>query len=75
MLTLFLLARSFGRQVALARLKNDLVATVSHELKTPLTAMRALVDTLLDTPQLDEKVTREIPAVDLARRIRGSASR
>jgi len=32
---------------------------VSHELKTPLTAMRALVDTLLDTEKLDEKTTRE----------------
>jgi signal transduction histidine kinase len=53
------IARSFGRQVRLARLKNDLVATVSHELKTPLTAMRALVDTLLDTRRLDEKTTRE----------------
>jgi signal transduction histidine kinase len=30
----------------LARLKNDLVSTVSHELKTPLASMRALVDTL-----------------------------
>jgi signal transduction histidine kinase len=54
-----LIARGFGRQVQLARLKNDLVATVSHELKTPLTAMRALVDTLLDTEQLNEKTTRE----------------
>jgi signal transduction histidine kinase len=54
-----LIARSFGRQVALARLKNDLVANVSHELKTPLTAMRALVDTLLDAEQFDEKTTRE----------------
>jgi signal transduction histidine kinase len=54
-----LIARGFGRQVQLARLKNDLVATVSHELKTPLTAMRALVDTLLDTEQFDEKTTRE----------------
>src|SRR5258708_3319096 len=54
-----LIARGFGRQVALARLKNDLVATVSHELKTPLTAMRALVDTLLDTERFDEKTTRE----------------
>jgi signal transduction histidine kinase len=54
-----LIARSFGRQVALARLKNDLVATVSHELKTPLTAMRALVETLLDTEKFDEKTTRE----------------
>jgi len=55
----FFIARGFGRQVALARLKNDLVANVSHELKTPLTAMRALVDTLLDTERFDEKTTRE----------------
>ena len=53
------IARGFGRQVELARLKNDLVATVSHELKTPLTAMRALVDTLLDAEQFDAKTTRE----------------
>jgi signal transduction histidine kinase len=54
-----LIARGFGRQVQLARLKNDLVATVSHELKTPLTAMRALVDTLLDAERFDETTTRE----------------
>src|SRR5258708_5329819 len=54
-----LIARGFGRQVQLARLKNDLVATVSHELKTPLTAMRALVDTLLDAERFDEKTTRD----------------
>jgi signal transduction histidine kinase len=53
------IARGFGRQMQLARLKNDLVATVSHELKTPLTAMRALVDTLLDTEKFDETTTRE----------------
>jgi signal transduction histidine kinase len=53
------IARGLGRQVRLARLKNDLVATVSHELKTPLTAMRALVDTLLDAEKFDETTTRE----------------
>ena len=37
-----------ARQMRLTRLKNDLIATVSHELKTPLTSMRVLVDTLLE---------------------------
>ena len=36
------------RQMRLTRLKNDLIATVSHELKTPLSSMRVLVETLLE---------------------------
>ncbi len=43
-----LLARYVSRQMRLTRLKNDLIATVSHELKTPLSSMRVLVDTLLE---------------------------
>ena len=43
----FWVAMSFRRQMQLARLKNDLVAAVSHELKTPLASIRLLVDTLL----------------------------
>ncbi len=35
------------RQISLAKLKNDLAATVSHELKTPIASVRILVDTLL----------------------------
>jgi signal transduction histidine kinase len=43
----------------LARLKNELVSAVSHELKTPLASIRALVDTLAagrfrDQQQLQE---------------------
>jgi signal transduction histidine kinase len=37
-----------NRQIRENRLKNDLIATVSHELKTPLSSMRLFVDTLLD---------------------------
>jgi signal transduction histidine kinase len=54
-----LAARLVRRQMALARLKNDLTATVSHELKTPLSSMRVLVDTLLDSKTLDEPTVRD----------------
>jgi signal transduction histidine kinase len=42
------IARYLRRQMKLTRLKNDLIATVSHELKTPLASMRVLIDTLVD---------------------------
>jgi signal transduction histidine kinase len=49
----------FRRQMRLARLKTDLVAAVSHELKTPLASMRLLVDSLLEDTHLDPVKTRE----------------
>jgi signal transduction histidine kinase len=44
----WLAAQAIRRQMRVASLKNDLVATVSHELKTPLAAIRLLVDSLLE---------------------------
>ena len=54
-----LAVRLLRRQMALAQLKNDLAATVSHELKTPLSSMRVLVDTLLDAEKIEERKARE----------------
>ena len=47
------------RQLHLARLKTDLVAAASHELRTPVTAIRVLVDGLLADRTLDQAKTRE----------------
>jgi signal transduction histidine kinase len=58
-LTGLLAGQSLRRQARLARLKTDLVATVSHELKTPLASMRLLVETLLEDGFRDEIAARE----------------
>lgn len=52
-------AKSIGRQVRLNTLKNDFIATVTHELKTPLASMRILVDTLLEGNYRDSKQVME----------------
>jgi signal transduction histidine kinase len=51
--------RLVRRQMALTQLRTDLVANVTHELKTPLASMRLLVDTLLNSESLHEPTARE----------------
>jgi signal transduction histidine kinase len=52
-------ARLINQRLRLAGMKADLVAVVSHELKTPISSMGLLVDTLLDEAALDPDKTRE----------------
>ncbi len=54
-----LMAGTVLRQIRLTRLKNDLIATVTHELKTPLASMRVLTDTLLSGHVRDEAQRRD----------------
>ena len=61
-LTLFgawLLWRDVRREVETAELRSQIVASVSHELKTPLTSIRMFAETLLLGRQTREEVRRE----------------
>jgi len=51
--------QAVGRQIKLNKLKNDFIATVTHELKTPLASMRVLADTLLEGNYKDQKQATE----------------
>jgi signal transduction histidine kinase len=60
----WLILSDLRREVVLARKKSDFVSNVSHELKTPLTAIRMFSELLLeDRVQSDEKKRRYLQII------------
>jgi len=49
-----LMSRDITRLEAVARMRRDFIANVSHELKTPLTVLAGFIETLADV-ELDER--------------------
>ncbi len=65
----FVLVRSVRREVLLARRKEDFIAAISHELKTPLTGIRMYADMLregwVQSPEMaDGYATRILEETD-----------
>ncbi|MEO6208027.1 MAG: HAMP domain-containing sensor histidine kinase [Candidatus Limnocylindrales bacterium] len=54
----YLIVRSRNREMALARLQSDFVATVSHEFRTPLTTLRQYNELLHDPGDLTPEKRR-----------------
>jgi len=54
-----LIIRSITQEVNLLNLKSEFIASVSHEFKTPLTAMGAILERLMDDEVKDSKKIRE----------------
>jgi two-component system phosphate regulon sensor histidine kinase PhoR len=46
----------------LEHIRRDFVANVSHELKTPLTVIRGIVETMQDDPAMDEEIRQRFLA-------------
>ena len=59
LLSIGMVTTAIVKQQKMNRLKNNFIATVTHELKTPLSSMRVLVDTLLEKRYDDEKTATE----------------
>jgi two-component system phosphate regulon sensor histidine kinase PhoR len=57
-----LMSRDITRLEAVARLRRDFIANVSHELKTPLTVLGGFLETLADL-RLDERQQRRYLAL------------
>jgi signal transduction histidine kinase len=54
----YVIARAVSRELAVARLQSDFVASVSHEFRTPLTSLRQFTDLLSEADDLSPEKRR-----------------
>jgi len=59
-----LLARDTSRLHRLERMRQDFIANVSHEMKSPLTVIKGYVENLMDSPDTSEKWDRPLAQID-----------
>jgi signal transduction histidine kinase len=52
----YLVLRSIGQELRVARLQSDFISAVSHEFRTPLTAMRHLTEMLEEGQSMPERL-------------------
>ncbi len=64
-----LISRDITQLEAVARMRRDFIANVSHELKTPLTVVSGFLETLQDL-ELEPRQRDALPAADAASRRR-----
>jgi len=55
--------RDVAREREIDRMKSDFVSSVSHELRSPLTSIKAYTATILRDPNMPEQVKREFLAI------------
>lgn len=58
-----LVVEEISERVRLQRMREDFVANVSHELKSPLTSLAGFTETLLDAPELPQEQRGEFLAI------------
>jgi signal transduction histidine kinase len=58
----YVMARAVSRELAVARLQSDFVASVSHEFRTPLTSLRQFTDLLGEADDLTPDKRRQFYA-------------
>jgi signal transduction histidine kinase len=59
----FFVFRAVNRELEIARLQSDFISTVSHEFRTPLTAMNHLTEMLLESAVPAERVPQYYAAL------------